>query len=337
MTPQQKRLPNSTNAQTDNEADSVKTSPALGPNVLKTARERIEVPPPGLMLAGYRDKVIEDDYIAAMHEQLRTAGRKTGVPMPQIKHLHALYSGARDVQRAKSLAAMETSPNDAVPITIHTLGSRSQFDVSCEEGSHALRTIIEQNPECAITAKASFHAHDPRLGERLLRIDIAAQKAQAYVMLFVDQSESVADAQLQHFADECFEAAMCHANPNARISFSIAATRLAHLYRYGIGKVLVSVNWGTDGYTRQYEPFISASVKHRLAWLLAGSGESYEQASQRFGVNKTTVMRWLQKLPPVRRKPIADDLIERYLEAIDMNEMRDGSPMTPGLDEEDLD
>ncbi|WP_322007974.1 helix-turn-helix domain-containing protein [Paraburkholderia tropica] len=329
MTPQQKPLPNSTDGQTDKEADSVKTSPTPGPNLLKTARERIEVPPPGLMLAGYRDKVIEDDYIAAMHEQLRTAGRKTGVPMPQIKHLHALYSGPRDMQRAKALASMETSPKSAAPSTVHSFGSRAPFDFGSEEGSHALRAFIEQNRECAITAKVELRSHDPRLGERLLRIDMAAQNAQAYVMLFVDQSESAADASLQHFADECFESDICDPNPNARISFSIAATRLAHLYRYGIGKVLVSVNWGAEGYTRQYEPFVSASLKHRFAWLLAGAGESYEQAAQRFGVNKTTIMRWLQKLPPTRSKPIAEELIQSYLEAIDVMEIRDDSAMMP--------
>lgn len=337
MTQQQKPSPDSSDAQADKDTGSVKTPPAPTTNVLKTARERIEVPSPGLMLAGYHDKVIEDDYIAAMHAQLMTAGHKTGVPMPKVKHLHALYSGTRDVQRAKTLATMETLPEAAAPRTFHTFGSRSQFDFSSEEGSHALRTFIEQNPECAITAKASLAAYDPRLGERLLRIDIAAQDAQAYVMLFVDQSESAADVSLQHFAEECFEADICDANPDARISFCIAATRLTHLYRYGIGKVLVSVNWGIDGYTRQFEPFISASLKHRLAWLLVSSGESYEQASQRFGVNKTTVMRWLQKLPPTRRKPIADDLIERYLEAIDVTEMRDDSTMMPGQDEDNVD
>lgn len=206
MTQQQKPSPDSSDAQADKDTGSVKTPPAPTTNVLKTARERIEVPSPGLMLAGYHDKVIEDDYIAAMHAQLMTAGHKTGVPMPKVKHLHALYSGTRDVQRAKTLATMETLPEAAAPRTFHTFGSRSQFDFSSEEGSHALRTFIEQNPECAITAKASLAAYDPRLGERLLRIDIAAQDAQAYVMLFVDQSESAADVSLQHFAEECFEA-----------------------------------------------------------------------------------------------------------------------------------
>ncbi|WP_186203803.1 helix-turn-helix domain-containing protein [Burkholderia gladioli] len=333
MTPQQKPLPDSDEAQTDKDVGSIKSPTA--PNVLKTARERIEGPSPGLMLAGYRDKVIEDDYIAAMHAQLMAADRKTGVPMPRIKHLHALYSGQREMQRAKALASMETSPPGAAPSMFHGFGSRAPFDFGSEEGSHALRTFIEQNRECAITAKVALHSHDPRLGERLLRIDTAAQNAQAYVMLFVDQSESASDASLQHFADECFEADICDANPNARISFSIAATRLAHLYRYGIGKVLVSINWGAEGYTRQFEPFISASLKHRLAWLLVGSGESYEQAAQRFGVNKTTVMRWLQKLPPTRNKPIADDLVQRYLEAIEVAEMGDDSCMMLGQVEDD--
>jgi hypothetical protein len=335
MTPQQKPLPDSAEAQTDKEAGSAKTPTA--PNVLKTARERIEGPSPGLMLAGYRDKVIEDDYIAAMHAQLITADRKTGVPMPKIKHLHALYSGSRDMQRAKTLASMETSPKGAAPSTFHSFGSRAPFDFGSEEGSHALRTFIEQNRECAITAKVVLRSRDPRLGERLLRIDMAAQNAQAYVMLFVDQSEDAAEASLQHFADECFEADICDANPDARVSFSIAATRLAHLYRYGIGKVLVSANWGAEGYTRQYEPFISTSLRYRLAWLLVSSGESYEQAARRFGVNKTTVMRWLQKLPPTRSKTIAEDLIERYLEAIDAAEMGDDGTMTPGQYEDDVD
>ncbi|MFP3801796.1 helix-turn-helix domain-containing protein [Paraburkholderia sp. SIMBA_027] len=334
MIPQQKPLPDSAEAQTDKEAGSAKTPPA--PSVFKTARERIEGPSPGLMLAGYHDKFIEDDYIAAMHAQLMTADRKTGVPMPKVKHLHALYSGQRDMQRAKTLASMETFPKGTAPSTFHAFGSRAPFDFGSEEGSHTLRTFIEQNRECAITAKVTLRSHDPRLGERLLRIDMAARNAQAYVMLFVDQSENAANASLQHFADECFEADICDTNPNARISFSIAATRLAHLYRYGIGKVLVSVNWGAEGYTRQYEPFVSASLKHRFAWLLVGSGESYEQAAQRFSVNKTTIMRWLQKLPPTRGKPISEELIERYLEAIDVMEMRDDSAMTPGQDEHDI-
>lgn len=335
MTPQQKSLPDSADAQTDKEASPVKTPPA--PNVFKTARERIEGPSPGLMLAGYRDKIIEDDYIAAMHAQLMTADRKTGVPMPKVKHLHALYSGSRDMQRAKTLASMETLPGSVAPKTFHTFGSRVPFDFAGEEGSHVLRTFVEQNGECAITAKAVLHPNDPRLGERLLRIDMAAQKAQAYVMLFVDQSESAPDASLQHFADDCFEADICEANPDARISFSIAATRLAHLYRYGIGKVLVSVNWGNDGYMRQYEPFISVSLRYRLAWLLVSSGQSYEQAAQRFGVNKTTIMRWLLKLPPTRSKPITDNLIERYLEAINAAEMGDDDIMIPGQDKDDID
>ncbi|AIO84405.1 Uncharacterised protein [Burkholderia pseudomallei] len=337
MTQQQKPLPDSAEIQTDKEAGSAKTPSVPSTNVLKTARERVEASQPGLMLAGYHDKVIEDDYIAAMQEQMLTAGRKTGVPMPKIKHLHALYSGTRDVQRAKALATMETLSDCAAQRTFHTFGSRSQFDFSSEEGSHTLRTFIEQNGECAITAKAALRAHDPRLGERLMRIDMAAQKAQSYVMLFVDMSESTAEIPLQHFSDECFEADICDANPDARISFSISATRLAHLYRFGIGKVLVSVNWGADGYTRQYEPFVSASVKHRLAWLLAGSGESYEKVAQRFNVNKTTVMRWLRKLPPVRRRPIADELIERYMEVIDVAELGGDNDMTPGPDEDDID
>lgn len=337
MTQQQKPLPDSANVQTNKEAESAKTPPALSPNVLKTARERIEAPLPGLMIAAYHDKVIEDDFIATMQEQMMTAGRKTGVPMPKIKHLHALYSGTRDVQRAKALAAMETLPEGAIPRTCHTFGSRSQFDFSSEEGSHTLRTFIEQNGECAITAKTALDAHDSRLGERLMRIDMAAQKVHSYVMLFVDLTESTVEVPLQYFSDECFEADICDANPDACISFSIAATRLAHLYRYGIGKVLISVNWGADGYTRQYEPFLSASLKHRLAWLLVGSGESYETSAQRFGVNKTTVMRWLQKMPPVRRKPLADELIERYMEAIDVAELGSDNNITPGLDASDVD
>lgn len=336
MTAQQKPLPDSADAQADKEANPVKPSTAPTANVLKTVRERIEAPSPGLMLAGYRDKVIEDDYIAAMHAQLMTADRKTGVPMPKVKHLHALYSGQSDMQRAKTLTAMETLADTAASATFHTLGSRARFDFASEEGSHALRTFIDQNRECAITAKAALNPHDPSLGERLLRIAIAAEKAQAYVMLFVDQSENEADVSLQHFADECFEAEICDANPGARMSFSITAMRVAYLHRYGIGKLLVSVNWGNDGYTRQFEPFISTSLKHRLAWLLAGSGESYEQIAQRFGVNKTTIMRWLKKLPPVRRKPITEVMIERYLEAIAVAEMGDDSIMVPGQHEDDL-
>ncbi|WP_042304187.1 hypothetical protein [Paraburkholderia kururiensis] len=63
MTPQQKPLPDSSDVQADKDTSSVKTPPAPTTNVLKTVRERIEMPSPGLMLAGYHDRVIEDDYI----------------------------------------------------------------------------------------------------------------------------------------------------------------------------------------------------------------------------------------------------------------------------------
>ena len=134
-------------------------------------------------------------------------------------------------------------------------------------------------------------------------------------MLFIAIPEGGEKYQLDQCCDEYIAVNSCEPDLEYHSAFSVDVASLRYLNGVGIGKTMCNVRYVNGVLQRRYAPFISGQVENRVIWALRAQGETLDYIAKIMKINKSTVLRRLQTMPPVRQTKGNDELISHYLNA----------------------
>ncbi|MFO1263405.1 MAG: hypothetical protein U1E84_08725 [Rhodoferax sp.] len=80
---------------------------------------------------------------------------------------------------------------------------------------------------------------------------------------------------------------------------------------------MASVIRTTENFKIRYEPFIHGGLIFRFAWRLSSAGHSLEDVGKLLNKNKSTIMRWLRKLPPTTQIKFSEAEVSKTLAMIE--------------------
>ncbi|SDI42057.1 hypothetical protein SAMN05216466_122114 [Paraburkholderia phenazinium] len=285
----------------------------------------------GLATVVIRDKHLLRDARAAIEVQYMNFGNVADTPAPQAEFMLSLHSGAAsEVDGLNALAELEKFPKTAMARTFNAYGLRRNFNFCSDEGLNTLLPVIEDAENSWVTLAQSCESlSSVHLIAGMCEIRATAEKAAAYVLLFIVGSSKDQRPGVQDFCDEYLEVEACEPDPRAHLAFSIEALRLADMHALGYGKVICNVTLTNDGYVRTFEPFIAKSLRDRFIWKLRAAGKSLAEIGELVDRHKSSVKRCLDGMRPVRRRAISDELIAQHVEALEVDDAGKGSPDHP--------
>ena len=287
--------------------------------------------PSGQAAIVVHEKHLLRDARAAIEVQYMNFGNVADTPAPQAEFMLSLHSGAAsEVDGLTALAELETFSKTAIVRTFNAHGSRRNFSFCSDEGLNTLLPIIEDAKNGWVTLAQSCESlSSVHLIAGMCEIRATAERAAAYVLLFIVGPVKEPILGIQDFCDEYLEVEACEPDPGAHLAFSIEALRLADMHALGYGKVICNVTLTEDGYARTFEPFIAKSLHDRFIWKLRAAGKSLAEIGELVDLHKSSVKRRLDQMRPVRRQAMSDELIAQYVEALEINDAGKDSPDHP--------
>lgn len=241
---------------------------------------------------------------------------KLGFQFAKPEAMSALYSGnTRRQEQAKAFDQCGVPLKNPIHHEYITFDSHSGFNLWGPEGSHAMLRIIEEKKGYLTAEQAIDGTVTTQMSGGLLKIQGAAKKARAVVMLFISCPKDFDASPLSECCDELIVASPCESRPEHEIAFSLDCVNLRDMNAFGIGKIMCEVRLEDGVFHRNYSPFISNSLESRLMWILRGQVKSLEEIGKTLKRDKTTVMRRLEKLPKPVRMVMPEGLLESYLES----------------------
>ena len=282
--------------------------------------------PPGLVIvtSGKKD-VLDEARLVIVDEALR-GGSSLGLQFDCYSKVVSLYAGT--AHQEKHIVARhrycEPSPN-GVEHKIAMVGSRPNFDFCCDEASATFTPMIraaaqEVRPTLFILCQAVRNFEDLLMADTLnhYRNELVRAGATGIIMLASEGGDVGKD--LPQLCEEFIEVDEAEPDYDVDVAMTFDCHSLRSLRRLGIGKTMCGIRYADQRIRFTYAPFISNSMRERVMWSLRCSGRSYAEIGEVFGINKSTVMRQLKKLPNTSGYKVDDVRINEMLEHLDIDE-----------------
>jgi hypothetical protein len=232
----------------------------------------------------------------------------------------SLHSGtARSFEQIRLLAALCTDGADGEAEIEQRHIGRDGFDPCRDESISSLLAVLDPLPNSLICVDQPFTAPLPdHVVEGITRLKQAAVAAGSHIMLFSSHVPASIRAQLTRIVDEVIDVEECEPEPGARLSFHIRWLGSMHLAGLDEASVMCSVRVTDRRYTYKGERFIAKDVKGRVMWLLRCQGWSLEAIGSLLKLNRSTVKRRLDQLPPLREISRPEDWLSCYRDVLDL-------------------
>jgi hypothetical protein len=271
--------------------------------------------PVGLNVICVTDSTLMSD-VRNTFEFLATTGRTSvGLAMPKNTPLRSVLTcGRRGAEQAKILAEANIQSAHPIQHTFEVVGTRDGFDVTSDEGLCVVQPFIENSKGCVSMGQVIEGPITPTFMDGLSRLRHTALRVGVRLMFFVGCVEGYKKTHLEKFCEEYVEISRCQPDPNAYAAYSIDCVGLRTLNSLGIGKKMCSVKLIDGKIRRNFTEFISDNLHTRIMWILRGHGKKFYEIGQIFDVDKATIWRRLQGLPPPKPIKVPDEWLNGYLD-----------------------
>ena len=242
--------------------------------------------------------------------------KQLGVGIPRGNQVISVCSGERHTRQKASLLAANPHAENAAPHEIKNLGLNRAFCCTSPEILFVIKSLmagsgswlmLEQITACSFNTASSIGV--------LWSISKMAKKAKLRIMLFIAIPEGGEKYQLDQCCDEYIAVNSCEPDFGCNSAFSVDVASLRYLNGVGIGKKMCNVKYVNGVFQRRYAPFISGQLENRVIWAMRAQGETLDYIAKIMKINKSTVLRRLQTMPPARQIDGNDELISHYLDA----------------------
>ncbi len=235
--------------------------------------------------------------------------------------LRSVHSGAgRQLDQARALHAASGLTEQERDLNFEVVGMRSEYDWLSAAGLFTMQTILDGSDEEWITvAHEVDEPINPARAQVLAHVREEAKQANAGIIVFLTLKEDYETTELHQFCDEYIEVAPCEHDLGDSIAFSIDFVSLRHLNALGVGKQMCSISVSAGGFRCRYAQFVAPDRETRVMWALRAQGKKLAEIGSLLGVNKSTVMRRLERLPdpcPGLGDQSGEDWLNRYLELL---------------------
>jgi hypothetical protein len=302
--------------------------------------------PPGLVIVSSKCKDILDDARLAITGQVLNAGKSLGLQFGAYDKVVSLYSG-KPHQHKHVLARhryCEVPPEDTEHQII-MLGSRANFNFCGDEASTTLKPMIRaaekgKRPTAFIFSQTVSDINSLLLADTLnqYRNELIATGSTGIVMLA--SNGGFKDSDLPQLCEEFIEVEEAEPDFDMDCAMAFDCHSLRSLHRFGIGKTMCSTRYADHRISYSYTAFISARADERAMWWLRCAGRSYAEIGDKFGINKSTAMRQLKKLPSTTGHKVDKQWLDEMLEHLDVGadgEAINSTVNSTGDDDEDDD
>ncbi|MDP9880274.1 hypothetical protein J2W25_004602 [Variovorax boronicumulans] len=242
-----------------------------------------------------------------------------GLPFPSTGAVVSLQTGTeRDFEQAQILRRLGL-PSSKADVEYRHAG-REGFNFLREEGITVLLNALSAPAAGWIAFEQRFdHPLPEHVIEGLTRAKHEAIAASKHIMLFSPACSPALLQQLGRLVDEIIEIETCEPEPSARISFCVRWSGARYMGDLGLGPVMVSAQLQNGGYHYRGAPFVSKDVAGRVMWRLRGAGWTLQAIAELFRMNRSTVKRRLDQMPPVRPKELPEGWLDRYRDCLDIS------------------
>ena len=272
--------------------------------------------PVGLtIVAAEEDNLIP--FVSTTFTRMAQRGSKRlGVSIPRGSKVVSVCFGERHASQMARLFAADTPTENSAQHEIKNLGLNRPICWTSSESIFVIKSLMADSDGWLMlqqTSASSFNTAGS-IGV-LLSISEMARNAKSRIMLFVVIPEGGEKYQLDQCCDEYIAVRSCEPDFGYNRAFSVDVASLRYLNGVGIGKTMCNVKYANGVFQRRYAPFISAQLENRVIWALRSKGMTLDDIAEKMKINKSTVLRRLQTMPPVRKLEGGDELISHYLNA----------------------
>lgn len=251
--------------------------------------------------------VAVDDREVLLHGRLvlelcASAGsHRTGVPFQDATSLMALHTGPyRQFQETCRVAgSVYNAPQQSA---IHRVWVGPEgFNFLCDEG---LREAMRHLPAAITPLWTSFCQplalpSLPEAVNALTRMQSELRAMGHYALVFSGWPAASADqALLRSAVDETVFLERCETEPKALLSFRILLSGGDLLGPVSAASMMVDAHLVDSHIRYRIRPFVSKDLLDRYIWTMRAEGRALEAIAQKVSLNKSTVKRRLDKLPP---------------------------------------
>lgn len=249
--------------------------------------------------------------------QLARCGfNKLGLGIPQASQVVSVCTSERQAHHLAWLTSANKTPANAAPHEIKNLGLRGTIDWTSPEGGLILKPLIPGCESWVMLEQASSSTLNSASGiEAKILLREMAKKARTRIMLFVVAPEGSDKQHLDQCCDEYIVINSCEPDFGCDCAFSLDFAGLRELNSVGIGKMMCNVKFDNGIFRRKLSPYISGQLENRVIWALRSQGKVLDDIAKIVKINKSTVLRRLQSMPPLRRLKGNDELLSQYLDA----------------------
>jgi hypothetical protein len=273
------------------------------------------------------DGAVESDVARqVLIQQIMKGDMGLGIQFPQCKTIRSWHSGGqRHKDRVEAANNCYPDPPNGITRRVRCIDVDHRFNWLSDAGLMALRKTLKGNEEKStqgdwnVILQNSAALENSSTMHVLFKLRHEATSAGNHVMLIIGGLSKISDSANKLFSmcDEIITIEACEADQDSHLALKIAVPSLNNSHQFGKGAVMASLIRGQDKYKINITPFIASELKQRLAWWFSGSGKSLDEIGKYLDVNKSTVSRWLQKMPPVKQVNMTEEEIEQALESIE--------------------
>lgn len=240
------------------------------------------------------------------------------LPFPPPAPVISLHTGTlRSFEQLRAFRSL--CPQLAAAGVEHRHAGREEFDFLREEGIQVLLDAVSSPSAGWVSLEQSFGEPMPQhVIEGFTRARHEAVAASKHVMIFSPKLPPVLRRQIVRFVDEVVEVDTCEPGPNARHSFSVRWRGASFVGDFGGGAAMVSVQFQDGRYRYKGTPYISQDVAGRVMWRLRCASWTLQGIADFFRLNRSSVKRRLDQMPPVRPMRLPDGWLERYRDCLDV-------------------
>jgi hypothetical protein len=241
------------------------------------------------------------------------------LPFPPAAPVISLQTGtSRSFAQMRSFRGL--CPQLAAANVEHRHAGREDFDFLREEGFQVLLDAVSTPSAGWVSLEQSFGEPLPQhVIEGFTRARHEALGASKHIMLFSSAPSPVLRQQIARFVDEVVEIDTCEPDPNARHSFSVRWSGARFVGDLGTGAVMVSVRLQNDRYRYRGAAYVSKDLAGRVMWRLRCADWTLQTIADLFRLNRSSVKRRLDQMPPVRPMRLPAGWLERYRDYLDIS------------------
>ena len=270
----------------------------------------------GLVIVGIADPSQFSNVRNTFTDLAEGCSSRLDLAMPNTPKILSLFAGHPSrMESAELLASFNRSRMKVEDHTYKSIGNYGNVDWGGREGYCLLQPFIQGHQGMLMLEQEVFVSISATNAEVFTRIRIAAQQSGVAVMLFIACPVPCCKSKLNHYCDEYIQVNSCEPDFGFDSAFSIDFDSLRHLNCVGIGKTMCNVKFENGAFKRRYSPFISSQLEDRVIWTLRAAGKTLDEIAKIVKKHKSTVLRRLQAMLPVRQIKGGDELIAHYLDA----------------------